>query len=101
MVLPKQLKKSRFMVERRIFQDYKYLRGYSRDQSNKWTDWGPYHDVHSVNSLGKIFEHCQAVANRSMLTQEFRIVNNYPSVTSQLQFSMLYPSTNTILEKDD
>jgi len=89
------------MVERRIFQDSTYLRGYSRGQSNKWTEWTAYHDIHSVNSLSKIFEHCQSVANRSMLTQEFRIVNNYPSVTSQLQFSMLYPASNTILDKDE
>lgn len=83
------LKKSRFTIERRIFQDSKYLRGFSRNQQNKWTDWRPYHDVNSIIVLNTVMSRCEKLKNLNGLKQEFRFINNYPAVCNQLQFNLL------------
>lgn len=84
-----KLKKSRFTIERRIFQDSTFLRGWSRSQQNKWSDWCPYHTVESIINLNRCAERCKKLEDLGSIKQEFRFINNYPAVDNQLRFNLL------------
>lgn len=84
-----KLKKNRFTIERRIFQNSKYLHGFSKNQQNKWTEWRPYHDVDKISVLNTAVIRCDKLRNLNGLIQEFRFINNYPAVSTQLQFNLL------------
>jgi hypothetical protein len=93
-----QTKKSRFTIYRRIFQDSRYLTGYSRKQTNTWTDWKPFHDIQSIYSLNKSINRLSILEKNSTFKCEFKIVNNCPTLLTQHQFNLLYDNDDVTVK---
>lgn len=97
--MSKKLKKSRFTIERRVFQNSTFLRGFSRSQSNTWSDWTPYHDTDSIAILEKVSKRIDNLTNSGDKIQEFRFINNYPMISNQLQFNLIIDKESTIIDE--